>query len=58
MRTKADNTETVDIVHFPVYGLWKIRKYNPQIRVKFDWFILHFLLWPTVLSALIVLLLG
>ncbi|MBE6645236.1 MAG: hypothetical protein E7612_07680 [Ruminococcaceae bacterium] len=58
VRLKADNTEPVDIVHFPMYGLREIKKYNKSIKLKCDKYIWFLILCPTVICAVMGFLLG
>lgn len=58
VRTKANNMEPFDVVHFPLYGLRKIKKYNETIKLSCDKYIWFLILCPTVISAIIGFLLG
>ena len=49
-------TKQMEIVHFPMYALWKIKKYNPQIKLKCDSYIWFLIFIPTVVFAIIALL--
>ena len=58
VRTKVNNMESFDIVHFPMYGLRKIKKYNKDIKLSCDKYIWFLILCPTVISAIMGFLLG
>ena len=58
VRSKNDNTYPVEVVHFPIYGLRKIKKYNKNIKLKCDKYIWFLTLCPTVVCAVIGFLLG
>ena len=58
IRTKANNTQPLDVVHFPLYGLRKIKKYNKEIKLSWDKYIWFLVLCPTVISAIMGFLLG
>jgi hypothetical protein len=58
IRTKANDTQPLDIVHFPLYGLRKIKKYNKEIKLSCDKYIWFLVLCPTVISAIMGFLLG
>ena len=58
IRTKANNMEPLDVVHFPLYGLRKIKKYNKKIKLSCDKYIWFLVLCPTVISAIMGFLLG
>ena len=58
IRTKANNMEPLDVVHFPLYGLRKIKKYNKEIKLSCDKYIWFLVLCPTVISAIMGFLLG
>jgi hypothetical protein len=58
IRTKANNTQPLDVVHFPLYGLRKIKKYNKEIKLSCDKYIWFLVLCPTVISAIMGFLLG
>lgn len=48
---------TIDILHFPMYGLRKIKEYNPEIKIKLSKYglftILFIALLPTLFSIII-----
>lgn len=50
---------TIDIMHFPMYGLRKTKKYNPEIEIKLGknglFTILFIALLPTLISIIILL---
>ena len=58
IRTKANNTEPLDIVHFPIYGLRKIKKYNREIKLGCDKYVWFLILCPTVVAGVMGFLLG
>ncbi len=58
VRIKANNMEPLHVVHFPLYGLRKIQKYNKEIKLSCDRYLWFWVLCPTVLSAVIGFLLG
>lgn len=58
VRSKADNTESFDIVHFPLYGLRKIKKHNKNIKLSCDKYIWFLILCPTVVCAVLGFILG
>ena len=58
IRAKANNMEPFDIVHFPIYGLRKIKKYNKDIKLSCDKYIWFLILSPTVVAAVMGFLLG
>ncbi|MBQ4332339.1 MAG: hypothetical protein IJC33_00980 [Clostridia bacterium] len=58
VQTKNGGTESFDVVHFPLYGLKEIKKQNPNIKLGFDKYIWFLVLFPTVISAGLGLLLG
>lgn len=53
--TKAEYT--IDIMHFPMYGLRRIKKYNPKIKIEWSkdgiFTILFIALMPTLVSIII-----
>ena len=58
IRTKANNKAPLDVVHFPLYGLRKIKKHNKEIKLSCDKYIWFLVLCPTVISAIMGFLLG
>ena len=58
IRTKANNMKPLDVVHFPLYGLRKIKKYNKEIKLSCDKYIWFLVLCPPVISAILGFLLG
>ena len=58
IRTKANNMAPLDVVHFPLYGLRKIKKHNKEIKLSCDKYIWFLVLCPTVISAIMGFLLG
>ncbi len=57
VRAKEGDAELLDVIHFPVYGLRKIRKRNPDIQVRFDKYLWGFLLLPPAVVLVMGLLL-
>ncbi len=58
VRSKNGGTESFDVVHFPLYGLKKAKKNNPNIKLSFDKYIWVLMFSPTVILAVLSLLLG
>lgn len=58
IRTIANNMEPLDVVHFPLYGLRKIKKYNKKIKLSCDKYIWFLILCPTVILAVLGFLFG
>ena len=56
--SKNKNTESLDVVHFPLYGLRKIKKYNKSIKLRCDKYVWFLILSPTVIAIIIPLLAG
>lgn len=56
IRLKNSDAEDFDVVHFPIYGLWKIKKYNKKIKLGCDKYIWFLMLCPAVVSAILTLL--
>ena len=54
---KSGTEYTIDIMHFPMYGLRKIKKYNPEIKIELGkdglFTILFIALVPTLVSIII-----
>ena len=50
--------EAIDVNHFPLYGIRKIKKYNPNIKVKCDKYIWFYPLLPTVIVLVLLLIIG
>lgn len=48
-------TKELEIVHFPVYAMRMLKKYNPQIKLKMDSYLWVLILLPTVVFAIIAL---
>jgi hypothetical protein len=58
VRSKENEHESFDLIHFPIYGLRTIKKYNKDIKLSCDKYI-WFLIWcPTVVFAILGFLLG
>ena len=55
---KANDIVSIDMVHFPMYGLRTIKKYNKEIKLKCDRYIWFLILCPTVIFAIMGLLFG
>ena len=53
VQTDNKGTKSFDVTHFPMYGLRKIKKYNPDIKLSCDPYIWFLLLCPTVISAIL-----
>jgi len=51
--SKAGKDYHHDIVHFPVYGMRTIKKYNPDIKIGFDGYIWFWIFMPSVVAVLI-----
>ena len=58
VQTSKSDTESFDVIHFPVYGLRKIKKHNKEIKVSCDKYILFLILCPTLIFAILGFLLG
>ncbi len=56
--SNKNDTESFDVVHFPIYGMRKIKKYNKEIKLSFDKYIWFLILYPTVISAIMGFLYG
>ena len=58
VRSKENEHESFDLIHFPIYGLRTIKKYNKDIKLSCDKYI-WFLIWcPTVVFGILGFLLG
>ena len=57
IKSDTETEYTIDIMHFPMYGLRKIKKYNPEIKIEWGkdgiFTILFIALMPTLLSIII-----
>lgn len=53
VRLKNGETESFDVLHFPLYGLKEIKKYNPNIKLSFDKYIYFLVLCPTAIFAVL-----
>lgn len=57
IKSDIEKEHTIDIMHFPMYGLRKIKKYNPEIKIKLSknglFTILFIALLPTLISIII-----
>lgn len=58
LQTKNDGVQSFEVVHFPLYGLKIIKKYNPNVKLSCDKYIWFLVLCPTVVSAVLALLMG
>ena len=58
VQLKNGGKESFDVLHFPLYGLKEIKKYNPNIKIGFDKYIWILPIFPTVICAVISLLFG
>lgn len=56
--SNQNKTESVDLIHFPVYGLWEIKKQNSEIKIKCDKYIWLLIFGPTVIFAVMGFLFG
>ena len=57
VRVKANEMEALDVLHFPLYGLRKIKKYNKKIKLSCDNNIWFLIFAPTVIAVIMGLLL-
>ena len=58
VRAQNGGTESFDVIHFPLYGLREIKKQNYNIKLCFDKSIWFLMFGPTVIFAVLALLLG
>lgn len=58
LRSEGNELEVFDVIHFPIYGLRKIKKYNKEIKLKYDKYIWFLILCPTVVFAILGFLFG
>lgn len=58
VQLNKNDTESFDVIHFPIYGLRKIKKHNKDIKLSCDKYIWFLILCPTVISAVLGFLLG
>ena len=58
VQLNKNDTESFDVIHFPIYGLRKIKKYNKEIKLSCDKYIWFLILCPTVIFAVLGFLLG
>ena len=54
--SKNKSTESLDVVHFPLYGLRKIKKYNKIVKLRCDKYVWFLILCPTVTAIIVSLL--
>lgn len=56
VKTQGESEYDIDVMHFPVYGLRKIKKYNPMIESRFgkkSWFTIGSMaLLPSIIALL------
>lgn len=50
--SNKNEPERLDVIHFPLYGLRKVKKYNKNIKLKCDKYVWFLILCPTVFFAL------
>lgn len=53
-----ENNEALDVMHFPVYALRKIKKVNRNVKIKFNKFVWFLILCPAVVCAVMGFLFG
>ena len=53
VQTNKNDTESFDVLHFPIYGLRKIKKYNKDVKLSCDKYIWFLILCPTVIFAVL-----
>lgn len=58
VQLNKNDTESFDVIHFPIYGLRKIKKHNKDIKLSCDKYIWFLILCPTVIFAVLGFLLG
>jgi hypothetical protein len=58
VKSDRNELESFDIIHFPIYGLRKIKKYNKDIKLSCDKYIWFLILCPTLMFAVFGFLLG
>ena len=58
VQLNKNDTDSFDVIHFPIYGLRKIKKHNKDIKLSCDKYIWFLILCPTVISAVLGFLLG
>ncbi len=58
LRSEGNKLEAFDVMHFPIYGLRKIKKYNKEIKLNCDKYIGFLILCPTVVFAILGFLFG
>lgn len=51
IQNQKGNTKLLDVVHFPLYGLRKIKKYNRNIKLSCDKHIWFLIFTPTIILA-------
>lgn len=52
VRVNGSDTETFDVLHFPIYGMREIRRYHRRVKVKCDKKLWLLLLSPTVAAII------
>lgn len=58
LQTKNGGTQSFEVMHFPLYGLKLIKKYNLNVKLSCDKYIWFLVLCPAVVSAVLALLMG
>lgn len=58
VRSNKNDNESFDVIHFPMYGLRKIKKYNKDIKLSCDKYIWFLILCPAVIFAILGFLIG
>ena len=58
VQLNKNDTESFDVIHFPIYGLRKIKKHDKDIKLICDKYIWFLILCPTVVAAIMGFLLG
>lgn len=54
----ADEAEPINILHFPIYGMQKIKRHNPAIKLRIDKSVWFYVLLPSVVGIVMSLLIG
>lgn len=58
INSSTNTTDSFNILHFPLYGVRKIKKFNSNIKLSFDKYIWFLIFLPTFISAVFGFLLG
>lgn len=53
VQSENNDTKSIDVAHFPLYGLRKIKKYNPNIKLSCDKYVWFLILCPTVIFVVL-----